>query len=475
MGQKMKYKINAAMMSGAAVLGTVPVAFAGNRAGFQDTDRQGRPNVVFILADDMGQECIGCYGSTYSTPNIDALASEGIMFTYAYSQPLSTPSRVELMTGKYNHRNYSEFGFLNHDQKTFGNMAREAGYRTCIAGKWQLGSNNALPDHFGFDNYCLWQLTYERGRNAERYARPLIEADGQIVSIDNGSYGPDIFAGYIKDWIKENKDDPFFVYYPMVLTHSPFVVTPDSEDWARDEDGRYRHDPKYFPDMVEYCDKIVGDIVTFLKAEGLYDNTLVIFTGDNGTGSEIRTAMKDGSVIRGGKGETTDAGTHTAMVATFGSRQAPHYVCGDLIDFTDILPTFAEAFGYKGEIGKDGDGMSFLHQIEGKKGKTRKWVFCHYDSFFRGAAFPEKRAKRYIRDHRYKLYSTGEFYDICSDPLEKSPVPEGTGTPSAEKSRKFLSRQLAKFPAWKVGDIPVQKVEHPDYRCKKQRYKPNDR
>ena len=144
-----------------------------------------KPNIILILSDDMGYECLGAYGSTYSTPNLDRLAEEGILFTHAYSQPLSTPSRVELMTGRYNHRNYAEFGFLNHDQQTFGNLAKEAGYRTCIAGKWQLGSNSGLPSHFGFDRYCLWQLNYGRSKSGERYADPLIEADGKLEIIFN--------------------------------------------------------------------------------------------------------------------------------------------------------------------------------------------------------------------------------------------------------------------------------------------------
>ena len=197
-----------------------------------------RPNIVFILADDMGYECVGAYGSTYSTPNIDRLAEEGIMFTSAYSQPLSTPSRVELMTGKYNHRNYCEFGFLNHDQKTFANMAKEAGYSTCIAGKWQLGANSGLPEHFGFDRWCLWQLNYARSEEAERYADPLIEADGTLIDGGLDSYGPDIFEQYIESFISEQGDTPFFVYWPMALVHDPFTPTPDSESWAGNPEGR---------------------------------------------------------------------------------------------------------------------------------------------------------------------------------------------------------------------------------------------
>ena len=138
-----------------------------------------QPNIVLILADDMGRECLGCYGSTYQTPNLDKLSEIGVRFDNCFSQPLSTPSRVQLMTGKYNNKNYSCFGHLNQKEKTFAHLAKDAGYTTMIAGKWQLGRNRNLPNHFGFDHYCLWQLSYDR-MIKERYAAPLIEQDGNI-------------------------------------------------------------------------------------------------------------------------------------------------------------------------------------------------------------------------------------------------------------------------------------------------------
>ena len=303
-----------------------------------------KPNVVFILADDMGYECIGAYGSTYKTPNIDRLAEAGIRFDYAYAQPLSTPTRVEVMTGRYNYKNYVDFGFMNQDQKTFANLAKMAGYTTGIAGKWQLGNNSKIPAHFGFDTYCLWQLNYVKA-SGERYADPLIEQDGQIVDRCKDCYGPDIFGDYADRFIEQNRDKPFFLYLPMVLVHEPFVSTPLSKDWATNLVGRFKSNTRYFPDMMEYVDKMVGRVVDKLKQEGLYDNTLIIFTGDNGTGKPITTKMKDGTSIKGGKGMTTDAGTHAPFIVTYGSRQGKAAVCNDLVDMTDVLPTVAQAMG----------------------------------------------------------------------------------------------------------------------------------
>lgn len=426
-----------------------------------DIDKD-KPNIVFILVDDMGYECIGAYGGTYNTPNIDQLAEKGIQFNYAFSTPLSTPSRVQVLTGKYNHKNYVDFGFLNQDQKTFGNLAKDAGYKTAIVGKWQLGFNSKLPAHFGFDNHCLWQLSYYRQNiQSERYANALIEQDGKILERDKNCYGPDIFVDYIEKFIEENKNTPFFLYYPMVLVHDPFVVTPMNADWESLKSS-YKSDPGFFPEMMEYMDRIVRRIIDKLKEEKLFENTLIVFTADNGTSRKITSPMKDGSMIRGGKGTTTDAGTHVPLIISFGDQQAKPSECNDLVDFTDFLPTFADAMGVKVPKEWDTDGISFLPQVRGDKKKItpREWVFCHYDSFFRGADQPSKDARRFIRNHRYKLYSTGEFYDIETDPLEKEDIAHKKGSREAEKARKFLSKELSRFPKWKVGDITTQKVTY---------------
>lgn len=422
-----------------------------------------KPNIVFIMADDMGYECLGTYGSTYQTPILDKMAKKGIKFDYAFSQPLSTPSRVQVMTGKYNYCNYSRFGFLNQDQKTFGNLAKMAGYATAIVGKWQLGRNSLLPKHFGFDNYCLWQVNYTK-KEGERYANALIEQDGQVLDRNNDIYGPDVFADYVDDFISKNKHRPFLLYYPMVLTHDPFVSTPDSQEWVTDPKSRFKSNKKYFSDMVSYCDKMVGRVIDKLKREGIYDNTLIIFTGDNGTASWIATPMKDGTTIQGGKSLPTDGGTHVPLIATYGSRQGKHFVCHDLIDFTDIMPTLAQAMGIDIPAEWGVQGVSFLPQVIGQKGTPRKWVFCHYDSGHMDKNNVEKVSCRWIRTHQYKLYSTGEFYDIANDVLEKNNILQGTGSSEAENAREFLAKELSKFPAWKSGDPRVPIVNYSQFK-----------
>ena len=118
-----------------------------------------KPNIVFIMADDFGYECVGANGGTsYQTPVLDQMAKEGMRFEHCYSQPICTPSRVKLMTGISNMRNYGKFGFLDPKQTTFANLLKKEGYATCIVGKWQLQGGLEGPNKFGFDEYCLWQL-----------------------------------------------------------------------------------------------------------------------------------------------------------------------------------------------------------------------------------------------------------------------------------------------------------------------------
>ena len=339
-----------------------------------------RPNIILIMADDLGYEGLSCYGSTsYSTPELDKLAETGIKFDYCYSTPLCTPTRVQLMTGKYNFRNYTEFGSLKPGEFTFGHLFQDAGYKTCVAGKWQLagrikGANyrgeGTLPEDAGFDEHCLWQVK-DRG---SRFWDPTVQQNGRLITDLQGKYGPDIFCDYINDFVKRNKSNPFFVYFPMALTHNPFIPTPDSKDVSQ---GLNKKDPKYFKDMVEYTDKLVGKMVRNLENQGLLENTLVIFTGDNGTNRQIVSRMGT-QKIHGDKGNSTEAGTHVPLLVYWKGKIALGRVCSDLIDFTDFFPTLAEVANISLPKDEIFDGRSFLPQLLGEAGNPRDWVFCHY-------------------------------------------------------------------------------------------------
>ncbi len=397
-----------------------------------------RPNIVMILADDLGYECIGANGGTsYKTPVLDKLAAEGVRFEHGYAQPLCTPTRVQTMTGIYNVRNYVRFGLLDPKQTTFAHLLKKAGYATCVVGKWQLGGDFAGPGHFGFDEYCLWQLNRRPGR----YPNPGLEVNGKQIDYRKGEYGPDVVSDFACDFMQRNKDKPFCVYYPMILTHCPFGPTPDSPDWDPKATGEpsYKGEAKYFGDMVTYMDKIVGKLLVKLDELGLRENTLVIFMGDNGTDKPV-VSMMGGRQVAGAKGTTTDAGDHVPLIASFPSGGGRGKVCGDLVDTSDLLPTICQCAGADVPKSLDIDGRSFLPQIRGEKGNPREWTYCWY-SRTGGVA----GTKEYARNHRYKLYRDGRFFDVPADELEKSPLADSALTAEARKARAMLQGALDKY------------------------------
>ncbi|MHC4618959.1 MAG: sulfatase-like hydrolase/transferase [Planctomycetota bacterium] len=395
----------------------------------------GRPNIILIMADDLGYECLSCYGSlSYKTPVLDELARTGMRFDNCHSQPLCTPSRVKIMTGRYNFRNYTKFGNFDFREKTFAHVLESAGYATCIAGKWQLmGRGAAGPYNAGFDEYCLWHMEDAFHPKGSRYRSPKIIKNGRLVAQLEGKYGPDVFCDYILDYIERHKSGPFFVYYPMALVHDPFLPVPDSPDWTQ---AAHRRHNKYFAEMVAYMDKIVGRIVGKLDELGLRENTLVLFTGDNGTNKRITSKMP-GRTIKGGKSKTIDAGTHVPLIANWKGAVPPGRICDDLVDFSDFLPTLAEAAGAALPENLVIDGRSFLPQLRGRKGNPRQWLFCHYTR-----SGGRETPRRFVRDKRWKLYDTGKLFDVQADPLEQRPISPGSGGEQAAATRKRFQAVL---------------------------------
>ncbi|EDM26425.1 arylsulphatase A [Lentisphaera araneosa HTCC2155] len=401
-----------------------------------------KPNVILIMADDVGMEAFSCYGSLdYQTPNIDKIGKNGVLFKHCYAQALCTPSRNQIMTGRYNHRNYPGFGKLDKNEITFGKMMQDAGYVTAICGKWQLGRNRELINHFGFDEYLLWWLE----NKSERYNNvgELI-GNGELLPGDQGEYGPDLMANFALDFITRHKDKPFFLYYPMILVHDPMDPTPDTQDSARlgvtlkdrkklPKEVRSKMVKDNFVDMVHYMDKIVGKIDAKLEELGIRDNTILIFTGDNGTHSMISSNTKMGE-IRGAKATLKDAGTHVPLVVSWPSQGVKGLVTDQLIDFSDFFVTLAEAGGGKMPSDRKMDGVSFLPTLQGKKSEQRKWVYSAYFNKF------TLLRQDFIRTQRYKLYNDGSFYDIPNDRQEKNPISNPQG--EALKVKNFLEAEM---------------------------------
>ena len=371
------------------------------------------PNIILILADDIGAEVVGAYGGeSFETPRLDQMASEGLRLEHGHAQPLCTPSRVKLMTGQYNFRNYQHFGYLNASETTFAHLLSEAGYVTGVIGKWQLFDNRfqdiegALPGDAGFDSYVLWQLKAEQ--RGSRYWSPLIDHNGDVRQYGEGIFGPDILNAAASDFIRANRSRPFFLYYPMVLPHSPFVNTPDMRQQSADDQQR-------FAAMIAYMDKLVGNVIDTVKANGLTDNTVIIFLGDNGTDRNIVSRYR-GAEIEGAKGKTLNHGTRVPFLLWSPGRIMPK-VSTSMVNLADILPTLADLAGAAPLESIPPDGMSLVPLFDGDTELERENLFIHYDP-----RWPTGRPARYAFDRRWKYYEDGRFYDIQSDPLEQHSI-----------------------------------------------------
>ncbi len=408
-----------------------------------------RPNIVLIMADDLGIEGLGCYGGQdYQTPNLDRLAAGGLRFTHAYAQPLCTPTRLQIMTGRYNHRNWQSFGILPQGEKTFGHLMSGLGYRTCLAGKWQLTSydppdfpgakqrrgTGTHPDDAGFDTYSLYHAE-ETEDKGSRYANPTFLRNGKLHRQVEGKYGEDLTLEFIVDFLSQKSDRPAFVYYPMALPHWPMVPTPHSKVWSSPE-RRLDEGTGYFPDMVEYMDHLVGRLVREIDRLGQRDRTLIVYYSDNGTDRRITSRFRD-QEIPGGKGEVTQTGIRVPLIASWPGVIEPG-VCHDLVDSTDFLPTLAEVAGGKVPENWQADGVSFAPQLFGRKSTPREAVFFWYDP---RPGWDKERYRRHIfaLDHDYKLFSDGGLFDIRGEGFREMPVPADSQDPAAAAARKKLA------------------------------------
>jgi len=401
-----------------------------------------KPNVILILCDDVGFECFSAYGSReYATPRLDALAAQGIRFDNCHSTPLCTPSRVNLMSGKSNVFNYFDFGVYPKGEPTFANYFKDHGYATAVAGKWQLltAKGGITPAEAGFDTHCLWNIP---GGGRERYWNPSLVKDGSLLDLPDKSYGPDITTDFLIDFIKKHKDQPFLAYFPMILPHNPFPVTPDSVD------PDSTNQKSNFVDMVQYIDKNVGRLEDALEKLGLRRNTMIVFTGDNGTNS-LLTSELNGRQIRGGKGYTHDYGTHVPLIVNWPGHVPGGKVSDDLICFSDFFPTMVEAAGLPEKKISDGDGWSFWPQCQGRQGKKRDWIYCYYFPRPSSAKYNDKYSHyevRFARDKRYKLYDNGDLFDTVKDVSETHAIAVGQADQAAEAARTSLQKALDSYP-----------------------------
>jgi len=429
----------------AACLCTSPLA--GPLAGQESR----RPNVVFILLDNVGQEWFGCYGSEEGcTPNIDRLAAAGVRALHCYTPPVCGPSRTVLLTGRYPHSTgfrlhhdaalYSGGGLDPKREIVFPRLLRDAGYATGITGKWQINNLYDEPDaitQHGFQEQLVWPGSIDRtkvtadewGRfqdsirrqsydeavafneNIEsRYWDPVFLRSvvgsglrGQRETLA-GQFGPDVSQAFAIDFLKRHRDRPFFLYLPMFLTHgqsfsAPTVPTPANRSADRPEQEK-------FADMLRYADRLIGQLIAELERLGLRENTIVLVASDNGTDKKFQ-ARRSGRLVRGDLYSLTEAGGDVVLLAN-----SPRLIKGGrtipLADFSDLYPTICELTGVPLPAQHRPDGRSFAAQLRSAAARPhREWILNEYHT------------TRVVRDTRYKLYSDGRLFDANADPAEE--------------------------------------------------------
>ena len=402
-------------------------SLSGCARTFQKQTKKQKPNIIFILLDDLGKEWISCYGAdSIQTPIIDGLAKQGMKFTNAYSMPQCTPSRVTLLTGQYPYNN----GWVNHYDvprlghggrydpvlnPSFAKRMKKAGYATCIAGKWQLNDFRLEPEilvETGFDEYCMWtggeNGSESRDASQLRYWDPYIHTKTGSKTY-KGQFGEDIFSDFIIDFMKRNKDNPMMVYYPMCLPHGPLTTTPLEPNAPREE----QHSA-----MVRYADVILNKLVTALEDLKIRDNTIIVWTTDNGSGRPF-TGYIDEKPVKGGKMYVTENGINAPFVVNCPGLVPEGVVTDALVDFTDILPTFCELAGVEPDANFKYDGKSFAPLILGQAKDTERDHIVALGGHF--AMLENDRIisahdyrNRVVRDKDFKVFvdTTGTIYEL---------------------------------------------------------------
>jgi arylsulfatase A len=387
-----------------------------------------KPNIIFILSDDLGVDILSCFGSDqYKTPHLDALATGGMKFTHAYAAPLCGPSRALIMTGRYAFRtgavNQDKTGGLTPEQETMmPKILKGAGYVTASFGKWgQLG---LTPGAFGFDEYLNFKgsgIFWNTQPKGKEY-----DLNGKPVELKNKEYMPDLLHKLAVDFITRNQDKPFYLYYPMSHIHGDILPTPDSKEGASAKE--------LYADNIVYHDKLVGQLIAELEKLKLREKTLIVYVGDNGTakgGAELSTV--GGKKIDGSKGSMLEGGSLVPMIVNWPGTTPAGTVCADMIDFSDYVPTFAALAGAKLPENVMIDGQSFLPQIKGQKETPREWAYVQLARMW------------YVRDMNWKLNEKGELYDMSGAPFEEKLVPADSTDPVALAERAKLQAALDKL------------------------------
>ncbi len=437
---------------GAASMALSGCANAAQRTRFGANRK--KTNIVYLIADDLGYAELGCYGQKkIKTPNIDKLASQGMKFTQHYSgNPVCAPSRCVLMTGKHSGhaqvRGNKQVGGkegwklgsttggqwpLKAGTVTVAGILKDAGYRTGAFGKWGLGrvGTTGDPNKQGFDHF----FGYICQRQAHTYYPNHLWRDGKVEWIEankggkEGAYSHDLIANEALKFVKANKDKPFFLYVPFTIPHVALQVPEDSlaEYKGKWPDPPYMGDKGYFPHpnpracyaaMVTRMDRDVGRIMSLLKELNLEDNTIVMFTSDNGptfNGGSDSAFFESARPLRGLKGSVYEGGIRVPFIVRWPAKVKAGSVSEHICAFWDFLPTCCELIGV--DAPSDIDGISILPTLLTQRGKQKKHKYLYW----------ELRGRQGVRMGRWKAVRTNpnkkiQLYDLDKDIGEQNDI-----------------------------------------------------
>ncbi len=443
------------------------------------------PNIIYILADDLGYNELGAYGQKLiKTPNIDKLAAEGMKFTQHYAGcPVCAPSRCTLLTGKDTGHSYirdndemSERGDVWHDPalegqrplpantQTIGTILQKAGYKTACIGKWGLGGPNSTghPNKQGFDHFFGFLCQ----RQAHNYYPDHLWRNDEKVVLDGNKpffphqkfpkdkdpndpaayeqyggkqYAPDLMAEEALQFIQENKDRPFFLYFATTVPHLALQVPDDSLEQYKDafNDTPYLGDRGYLPNrtpratyaaMISRMDRDVGRMVALIKQLGLEEDTLIIFTSDNGTtytGGVDYKFFNSVDSLRGLKGSIYEGGIRVPMIARWKDHIKPGSISDQISAFWDMLPTFCNMGGVP--VPKDTNGINLLPTFldQGKKQQQHEYLYWEFRDYGGQQAVRMGKWKGVRTGLKKKNSDTGiQLYDLENDLSEKNNVAE---------------------------------------------------
>lgn len=387
--------------------------------------QQRRPNILFILIDDMGWRDLTCYGSTfYRTPHTDRLASQGIRFTNAYAAcPVCSPTRASILTGQYPARLHLTDWiaghkrpkaklkvpdwtmYLPHEQVTLAELLKPLGYATCSIGKWHLGDAAYYPETHGFDQNI--------GGN-HRGSPPSYFSPYKITTLADGperEYLTDRLTDEAIAWIEQQGDQPWFLYLPHYAVHTPIQAKQDTtaEYEARIDEANPQTNAKYAA-MVQSVDESVGRLMATLDRLNLADDTIVFFMSDNG-GLERITSNKP---LRAGKGTPYEGGVREPLIVRWPGHIAPGQVSHEIVDSIDFFPTILDLAGVPQAGRPTVDGVSMAPVLTGTGTMPARPLFWHYPHYHIDGMFGS------VRDGDWKLierFETGqrELYNLADD------------------------------------------------------------